>query len=214
MLPFPKRRGVFSSFLCVFCPSPFFFVSLGFRCSHFHTEDDEALNLRFFFRSPLHVSFVKKLPTESITLTPLCGRRDAKSTLVVRIHTSPRAAKGKERRSRFFLRLLKVQKQNTLFCLLRSQSVFSRSSSSSSTSFEEEVEKKSNGVVGWKELINLATSSSSSSSSTSMRRRDAIIKKALALWVLKDDDDDDGGDDDGRRRTDEIFVENGEPSRR
>lgn len=96
--------------LCVFCPSFFFFLfHWGLGCSHFHTEDDEALNLRFFFFVLLFTRlFYKNCPqNQSIAL---CGRRDAKSTLVVRIHF-PRAAKGKERRSRFFLRLLKVQKQ-------------------------------------------------------------------------------------------------------
>ena len=160
----------------------FFLFHWGLGCSHFHTEDDEALNLRFFFFVLLFPRlFCKNCPqNQSIAL---CGRRDAKkSTLVVRIQPQ----KGRRDGLAFFFDSSKSKNKNTLFCLLRSQSVFSRSSSSSSsTSFEEEVEKKSNGVV-WLERIRLI-------GQRPLRRRrrrhhregDAIIKKGFGALGTK-----------------------------
>ena len=82
-------------------------------------------------------------------------------------------AKGKERRSRFFLRL-KVQKQKHF--VFFGVKVFSRSSSS----FEEEVEKKSNGVV-WLERIRLI----GQRPQRHHREGDAIIKKGFGALGTK-----------------------------
>ena len=159
------------SFLFFFC----FIWGLG--CSHFHTEDDEAVHLRFFFFVVLFPRlFYKNCPqNQSIAL---CGRRDAKkSTLVVRIQPQ----KGRRDGLAFFFDSSKSKNKNTLFCLLRSQSVFSRSSSSSSSSsFEEEVEKKSNGVV-WLERIRLI----GQRPQRHHREGDAIIKKGFGALGTK-----------------------------
>ena len=136
----------------------FLFQNWGLGCSHFHKEDDEALNLRFFFSFSflvtLHVSFTKIAQNQSIAF---CGRRDAKSTLVVRIQPlSPLSITRNKREGETVSLFSSTQspKTKTHFVFFGVKVVFSRSSSSSSSSFEEEVEKKSNGVV-WLERIRL-----------------------------------------------------------
>ena len=161
--PFTKRRCVFLVHLCVFCrsffvnPKPSFFFA---TCPHFPvdaTSDDEALNLRFFFSFSflvtLHVSFTKIAQNQSIAF---CGRRDAKSTLVVRIQPPPLSARRKREGETvsLFSSTPQSPKTKTHYFVFFGVKVFSRSSSSSSSSFEEEVEKKSNGVV-WLERIRL-----------------------------------------------------------
>ena len=163
----------------------FFLFHWGLGCSHFHTEDDEddeVIHLRFFFS----FSFLEKLKRVSFTKIAHrinqshCaddGTRENTTTFTT-FHCAQQ--KGRRDGLAFFFDSSKSKNKNTLFCLLRSQSVFSRSSSSSSSSFEEEVEKKSNGVV-WLERIRLI----GQRPQRHHREGDAIIKKGFGALGTK-----------------------------